>query len=114
MAPIMNAELLIGIKTIEGLQMWDFLKTYEPPEERGFMFDSNPIVKTLMNNINLDYPGHSGASLAETMRQLQYIAKYEPQIVNYYRRRDFLLFAQNLYGKTILKDDMIKEIGRFI
>lgn len=110
----MKVEVLTGIKTIEDLQMWDFLKTYEPPEERGFMFDQNPLVKKLMCNINNDYPGHSGASLAWTMRELQYIAKYEPETVHYYRRREFLLFAQNLYGKTILKDDMIREIGRFV
>jgi hypothetical protein len=64
-----------AISSVEG--GWNFLKTYEPPEEEGFMFVKTPPVK--MNEIEkavIDADsGHSGSSYGWTMRQMQYIAK---------------------------------------
>lgn len=64
-----------AISSVEG--GWDFLKTYEPPEEEGFMFVKTPPAK--MDEIEkavIDADsGHSGSSYGWTMRQMQYIAK---------------------------------------
>ena len=53
----------------------EFLKNYEPPKDRGFMWDDNNIVIQIMNKIHDENDCHSGASLAYTMRWLQYLIK---------------------------------------
>ncbi len=67
--------LRTAYKTIEKLEKKEFLKTYVPPSNKGFMWDENTTIIDIMNNINNDYDYHSGASLAYTMRCLQYIIK---------------------------------------
>ena len=61
--------------TIHNLEAWEFLKSYEPPANSGFMFDSNPQVLTIMNAICQVNPDHSGSSMAFTMRKMQQIAR---------------------------------------
>jgi hypothetical protein len=61
-----------GINAVTVSEMWDWLKTYEPEEYKGFMFSTHPNLNKIGNNM---YGGHSGASYAWTMRQLEYIAK---------------------------------------
>ena len=56
------------------IEAWEFLKNYDPPQDRGFMWDSNPRVNEISNKINELYGGHSGASLAFVMRKMQSIA----------------------------------------
>lgn len=56
------------------IEAWEFLKNYDPPQDRGFMWDSNPHVIEISNKINELYGGHSGASLAFVMRKMQSIA----------------------------------------
>jgi hypothetical protein len=61
---------------INKLEKWEFLKTYEPPKERGFMWDTNPLIEEIMTAINNEYGGgHSGSSLAITMRKMKQVAK---------------------------------------
>ena len=62
--------------TITQMEMWDFIKNYEPPENCGFMFDKNPTVHNIMNKIAENYNyNHSGSSIAFTMRKMQEMAK---------------------------------------
>lgn len=61
-----------GIDAVTGAEMWDWLKTYEPEEARGFMFTDHPNLKKISDRM---YGGHSGSSYGWTMRQLQFIAK---------------------------------------
>ena len=65
----------IGYTAIDKLELWDWLKTYEP--ESGFMFSSHPNINRIMQKMESlpDPPGHSGCSFGITMRQLEYIAK---------------------------------------
>jgi hypothetical protein len=65
-----------AISSVEG--GWDFLKTYDPPQNEGFMFVSNPPakLKEIESAVINAYSGHSGASYGITMRILQYIGKY--------------------------------------
>ena len=51
---------------------WDFLKSYTPAENNGFMFSSDPMLDKI--GAKLDQ-AHSGASYGYTMRQMEYIAK---------------------------------------
>jgi hypothetical protein len=55
---------------------WEFLRTYTPPEDQGFMF-SLPTGKRLEIDAAIEnrYPGHSGASYGCTMRTMESIAK---------------------------------------
>ncbi len=61
---------------ISQLESWDFMKNYEPPEDKGFMWDSNERVIKIKNKVNELYGGgHSGTSLAWTMRIMQKMAR---------------------------------------
>jgi|SaaInl5LU_22_DNA_1037371.scaffolds.fasta_scaffold33951_2 hypothetical protein len=67
---------LSAYNTITQMEMWEFIKHYEPPENSGFMFDSNPTIFRIMSKISENYNNnHSGGSMACTMRKMQIIAK---------------------------------------
>ena len=38
---------------------WNFLKEYNPPPDRGFMWDNNKTCEKIMSLINDSYDGHS-------------------------------------------------------
>lgn len=66
-----------GFQAVESVEGgWEFLRTYTPPEDQGFMF-SVPTGKRLeIDEAILNrYGGHSGGSYGSTMRLLEYIAK---------------------------------------
>ena len=54
--------------------LWDWLREYTPEEGKGFAFSSHPNLDRI--NSAMKYEGHSGSSYAETMRQMEYIAKH--------------------------------------
>jgi hypothetical protein len=55
------------------IDVWDYLSTYEPPSSQGFMFSSgDTVVECVQRNMRV---GHSGCSMAVTMRHLQLLAK---------------------------------------
>jgi hypothetical protein len=59
--------------TAQGIDVWNYLSTYEPPSGEGFMFSrGNPVITCIQSNMQT---GHSGNSMAVTMRQLQLLAK---------------------------------------
>ena len=55
------------------IDVWTYLSTYEPPRGEGFMFSRGDIVvEAVQYNMQV---GHSGGSMAMTMRQIQLLAK---------------------------------------
>jgi hypothetical protein len=57
----------------KGINVWDYLSTYEPPCGEGFMFSrGDPVVESVQQNMQT---GHSGCTMASTMRHLQLLAK---------------------------------------
>jgi hypothetical protein len=55
------------------IDAWTYLSTYEPPRGEGFMFSrGDVVVEAVQYNMQV---GHSGGSMAMTMRQLQLLAK---------------------------------------
>jgi len=66
-----------GFQAVESVEGgWEHLRTYEPPEDKGFMFSRPPPKGQEIEDAVLHrYGGHSGASYGCTMRVLQYIAK---------------------------------------
>ena len=55
------------------IDVWTYLSTYEPPRGEGFMFSRGDlVVEAVQYNMQV---GHSGGSMAMTMRQLQLLAK---------------------------------------
>ena len=55
------------------IDAWTYLSTYEPPRGEGFMFSrGDTVVESVQYNMQV---GHSGGSMAMTMRQLQLLAK---------------------------------------
>ena len=57
----------------KGIDAWTYLSTYEPPRGEGFMFSRGDIVvESVQQKLQV---GHSGGSMALTMRHLQLLAK---------------------------------------
>ena len=59
-------------------ELWDWLRTYDAPIDKGFMFSTTP-ERERMNAKMLEQSiaqGHSGCSYGYTMRVMEYIAKY--------------------------------------
>lgn len=55
------------------IDVWTYLSTYEPPCGEGFMFSRGDlVVESVQHHMQV---GHSGNSMATTMRQLQLLAK---------------------------------------
>jgi hypothetical protein len=53
--------------------VWNYMSTYEPPAGEGFMFSrGDKVVSCIQANMQV---GHSGGSMAITMRHLQLLAK---------------------------------------
>lgn len=73
--PEHEREMLISAyNVITTMGKWMFLKSFEPGDG-GFMFTDHPEVTEILNEVNKAYGGgHSGASLAMTMRVMQKIA----------------------------------------
>jgi hypothetical protein len=66
-----------GYNAVNQLELWSWLKDFEPAENEGFAWSKHPNVSMIgMKMASLpDAPGHSGSSFALTMRHLEYIAK---------------------------------------
>lgn len=67
------------------IDVWNYLSTYEPPRGEGFMFSRGDIVvERVQYNMQV---GHSGGSMAHTMRHIQLLAKIGfPEYRNGYRK----------------------------
>lgn len=58
-----------------------YLREYDPPAELGFLWDTNDWLNRLKDRIENTYPGHSGNSMAFTIRTLQnMIRSLEPDM----------------------------------
>jgi len=64
-----------GIKTLNRLEAWYLLRNFIPEEKQGFMFNRDERMRNVMSEIEKDYDGHSGSSMAITCRHLEFIAK---------------------------------------
>jgi len=61
-------------QAITEANQWDWMRTYNPEEKRGFVFSDAPQLKEIDKHVQ--YQGHSGTSYAWTMRHMQYIAQH--------------------------------------
>ena len=59
---------------VDKLNMWTFLKTFEPPSDKGYMFSSSQELYLISAECENTYR-HSGASWGFCMRHIEYIAK---------------------------------------
>ena len=83
--------ILLAMKIIEELELWDFIKIYSPPSNKGFMFDDNITIQKLYNCINDNYEGHTKMSIAFTLRTIEHIAKKEPETIEYLRQNNWII-----------------------
>lgn len=67
---------------ISRMEMWEFLKRYEPEPDRGFMFDRNEEINKLEIEIAREYDNHTGSTMGITMRMMQKIAKQKCNELN--------------------------------
>lgn len=71
----MNAVVLAQLDpTISNneIDVWSYLSTYEPPAGEGFMFCRDKVINCVQANMQI---GHSGCSMAHTMRHLELLTK---------------------------------------
>ena len=59
--------------TITKLELWDWMRTFTPHPNEGFLLTNHPNLTEITRT--LTYTGHSGASWATTMRTMESIAK---------------------------------------
>ena len=65
-------------QSISRCELWNWLRNFEPDEEKGFMFTRGvPQLDRLRKELEKDpvNDNHSGSSYAITMRNMEYIAK---------------------------------------
>ena len=65
-------------RAISQCELWNWLRNFEPEEDRGFMFARGvPELERLGEKMSEDpvNGGHSGSSYACTMRNMEFIAK---------------------------------------
>jgi hypothetical protein len=64
-------------KTISLCELWNWLRTYQPPANKGFMWGSTAELDRINTELWKDpiNATHSGASYGFIMRQMEYIAK---------------------------------------
>jgi hypothetical protein len=62
--------------TINYLDAWSIIRDYGTNIENNFMFSSNEKIDYIKHSLNTNYDGHSGASLAYTMRKMYFISKH--------------------------------------
>lgn len=65
--------LTSAYNVITRMEKWIYIKEAQPGDG-GYTFTKNEELRNIMNEINNDYMGHSGASLGWTMRIMQQIA----------------------------------------
>ena len=66
-------------RAISNCELWNWLKTFEPEEGRGFMFAQNVTELDRLSEEMYKDPvneGHSSASYGCTMRDMEFIAKH--------------------------------------
>jgi len=71
----MNAVVLAQLDpeiSKDEIDVWAYLSTYEPPAGEGFMFCRDKIINCIQTNMQV---GHSGNSMAYTMRHLELLTK---------------------------------------
>lgn len=61
--------------TSEGDNIIGWFMDYDPPKGEGFMWCEHTCKKKLMNHRLVKLDGHTGASMAICMRQLQFIVR---------------------------------------
>ena len=73
----MSKDLLTSaFKAVSEAEGWAYLKTFDPPADKGFMFcEPTPDLIRINTAIRKHYDRHSGGSYAWTMRCMQFIAK---------------------------------------
>jgi hypothetical protein len=65
-------------KAVTRCELWDWLRKYEPEEDKGFMFTRDVLELDRLNKELMKDPvngGHSGSSYACVMRNMEFIAK---------------------------------------
>lgn len=67
--------LIRTYRAITNVNAWEFMMTFSPDTEKGFMFSSHPILGDIYEETERMGVGHSGASWGITMRSMEMIAK---------------------------------------
>jgi hypothetical protein len=77
--------ILEAYNTIHKNELWGKLRNLTPNEYEGFMFSKNPEIIEIMDLVNKKSTvGHSGLSMAITMRTIQQIARFGVDSLNTY------------------------------
>lgn len=72
----MRDAFILTYQAITNVDGWDFLTDYKPHPDKGFMFSYDPMLTNISNETERLGVGHSGASWAICMSNMQYIARW--------------------------------------
>lgn len=64
--------IMDGVKVINELGLWDWLREFEPEPNRGFMFSDDETLMKINKKLSKD---HSGCSYGITMRNLHRLSR---------------------------------------
>ena len=68
-------ELISAIRTLNRIDgSWDYLRNFKP-SDGGFMYCKDQTVVSYILQIDNDYPYHSGCSIGQTMRYIEWMIK---------------------------------------
>jgi hypothetical protein len=67
--------LSLTYQAVTNTNSWDFMKSFTPEKEKGFMFTSNSQLNIISSECEKLGCGHSGGSWGFSMRTMEYIAK---------------------------------------
>lgn len=65
-----------GFEVVTNMDLWEFVKFFVPDKVAGFEYCRDPTIRRIINEIAKSDFGHSGRTLARTMQNLHFIAKY--------------------------------------
>ena len=75
----MRNALELTHQAVTNVNGWEFLAEFKPDPNRGFMFTNNSTLDKIASEADRLGVGHSGASFAICMRDLQYVARWGEQ-----------------------------------
>jgi hypothetical protein len=83
-----------GHEAITELELWEWMKCFEPADDEGFMWTTHPNIHKIRNKMESlpTDPCHSGASFSLTIKHLKFIAKH-----------GIPKYREHFYGKLITK-----------
>lgn len=88
----------MAFNSVSSLELIEYLTLFEPDPKTGFMWCENLVIKKILDKVNSDWDGHSGASLGFSVRELSTLLKYNHcvnEFIEYLNKSNMLNVFKN-------------------